>query len=164
MMGSMRSLRPLWTVVALTSGCSANQAPEFDVPRTVTVVADTGRPTTTVHILETPEQVEDLLQLFGDCVVERSPAGVAFAIWFDRSTGLVGTTRRVARNDELARQLDEAIFQCDAELVYRPSINAYIAANPLGGEIEANGLPTDQIGEPLAFGDPALLAPLLRPN
>lgn len=164
MMKPMRPLLGLCVAVALASGCSANEAPAVAVPRTVTVVADTAGSTTTVHILETPEQVEDLVQQFGDCVVERSPGGVAFAIWFDRSTGLVGNTRQMARTDELLRQLDEAIYHCDAELTYRPSINAYIEANPLDGEIEANGLPPDEIGEPLGFGDPALLAPLLRQN
>jgi len=57
-----------------------------------------------------------LVQQFRDCVVDRSPAGVAFAIWFDRSTGLVGNTRQAARNDVLARKLDEAIYQCEVGL------------------------------------------------
>ena len=164
MMWAMQFLLRLSMVVVVASGCSSSQPPASGAPRTVTVVADTEGPTTTVHVLETPEQVEDLVQQFGDCVVDRSPAGVAFAIWFDRSTGLVGNTRQAARNDVLARKLDEAIYQCDAELVYRPSINAYIEANPLGGEIEANGLPPDEIGDPMGFGDPALLGPLLRQN
>lgn len=160
----LRTVLRFSVVVAVASGCSVSQPPHAEVPRTVTVVADSGGPTTTVHRLETPEQVEDLVRLFAACVVERSPGGAAFAIWFDRSTGLVGNTRQVARSDALARQLGEAIYQCDAELVYRPSINAYIEANPLGGEIGGNGLPPDEIGEPLGFGDPALLGPLLRRN
>ena len=160
----MRYPLRLCVVVALASGCSVNEAPTVVVPRTVTVEADTGGPPTTVHVLGNPEQVEALVQQFGDCVVQRSPGGVAFAIWFDRATGLVGNTRQMARTNELARLLDEAIYQCDAELVYRPSINAYIEANPLGGEIGANGLPPDEIGDPLGFGDPSLLAPLLRPS
>jgi len=158
----LRTVLRVSVVVALVSGCSASQPPDAEVPRTVTVVADTGGPATTVRMLETPEQVEDLVRQFAACVVERSPGGVAFAIWFDPSTGLVGNTRQVARNDALARQLGESIYQCDAELVYRQSINAYIDANPLGGEIGGNGLPPDEIGEPLGFGDPALLGPLLR--
>jgi hypothetical protein len=88
MIEPMRYVLGLCVAVGLASGCSANDPPAVAVPRTVTVVADTGGPPTTVHALENPEQVEELLQQFGECVVERTPGGVAFAVWFDRSTGL----------------------------------------------------------------------------
>ncbi len=165
---------PVATTEAVTTTMAATEAVTAPVTTTVatmtvttdvatTVVGSLQIPPTRPNLvpLRSPDDVLALVQAFGACVVGRVPGPAALAIWFDPATGLVGTTRTASSGPPTSPSLDEALYQCDNELVYRPSLNAWIAANPMGGALGANGLPLDR-GEQLPFGDPALARTLVQ--
>lgn len=151
--------------VLIGAGCTDDRAvaPPAPVVAQTTIVEQVQIPTNAppVRDLQTPGEVQALLEEFAHCAIDRTPPGAGLAIWFDPDSGLVGSATYVAVNNDVSQRLDEAVFECDAELTFRPSINAYIAANPRGGKLGPNGLPEDR-GRRLLFGDPAVVASLRR--